>query len=89
MVRQWQSLFYQGRYAESDLGPSPDFVKLAGAYGVSGYRAKDRRGFSAALDKALEDLTAGRTALIDVTIDKDEKVLPMVPSGKPIDEQIL
>ncbi|MDR1099473.1 MAG: biosynthetic-type acetolactate synthase large subunit [Treponema sp.] len=89
MVRQWQSLFYQGRYAESDLGPSPDFVKLAEAYGVSGYRAEDRRGFSAALDKALEDLAAGRTALIDVIIDKDEKVLPMVPSGKPIDEQIL
>jgi acetolactate synthase-1/2/3 large subunit len=89
MVRQWQSFFYQGRYAESDLGPSPDFVKLAEAYGVSGYRAEDRRGFISALDRALKDIAAGRTALIDVIIDKDERVLPMVPSGKPIDEQIL
>jgi acetolactate synthase-1/2/3 large subunit len=89
MLRQWQSFFYQDRYSETDLGPIPDFVKLADAYGVRGYRAKDRRGFSAALGRALEDLAAGRTALIDVIIDKDEKVLPMVPSGKPIDEQIL
>ncbi|MDR3160997.1 MAG: biosynthetic-type acetolactate synthase large subunit [Spirochaetaceae bacterium] len=89
MVRQWQSFFYQGRYSESDLGPFPDFVKLADAYGVRGYRAGDRRGFSAALGRAAEDLAAGRAALIDVIIDKDEKVLPMVPSGKPIDEQIM
>jgi acetolactate synthase-1/2/3 large subunit len=89
MVRQWQSFFYQGRYSETDLGPFPDFVKLADAYGVSGYRAEDRRDFSAALTKAAEDLAAGRTALIDVAIDKDENVLPMVPSGKPIDEQIM
>jgi acetolactate synthase-1/2/3 large subunit len=89
MVRQWQHLFYQGRYSETDLGPSPDFVKLAEAYGVSGYRAEDRRGFTAALDGAAQDLAAGRTALIDVIIDQDEKVLPMVPSGRPIDEQIL
>jgi acetolactate synthase-1/2/3 large subunit len=89
MVRQWQSFFYEGRYSESDLSPSPDFVKLAEAYGVRGCRAADRRGFSAALDRAVEDLAAGRSSLIDVIIDKDEKVLPMVPSGKPIDEQIM
>jgi acetolactate synthase-1/2/3 large subunit len=89
MVRQWQSFFYQGRYSETDLGPSPDFVKLAEAYGVRGCRVEDRRGFSAALARAAEELAAGRTTLIDVIIDKDEKVLPMVPSGKPIDEQIM
>jgi acetolactate synthase-1/2/3 large subunit len=88
MVRQWQSLFYQDRYSETDLGPFPDFVKLADAYGVSARRAKDRRSFTAALSKAAGDLAAGRTTLIDVVIDKDEKVLPMVPSGRPIDEQI-
>jgi acetolactate synthase-1/2/3 large subunit len=89
MVRQWQSFFYQGRYSETDLGPSPDFVKLAEAYGVPGRRAEDRRTFTTALSRAGEDLAAGRSALIDVIIDKDEKVLPMVPSGKPIDEQIM
>ncbi|MDR0998711.1 MAG: biosynthetic-type acetolactate synthase large subunit [Treponema sp.] len=89
MVRQWQGLFYEGRYSESDLGMSPDFVKLAGAYGIPAYRGEDRGSFSEALDRAAEDLAAGSAALVEVIIDRDEKVLPMVPSGKPIDEQIL
>jgi acetolactate synthase-1/2/3 large subunit len=89
MVRQWQRFFYEGRYSESDLGLSPDFVKLAGAYGLPAYRAEDRRSFSEVLDKAAGDLAAGSAALIEVIIDQDEKVLPMVPSGRPIDEQIL
>jgi acetolactate synthase-1/2/3 large subunit len=89
MVRQWQSFFYEGRYSESDLSASPNFVKLADAYGVSGYRAEDRKDFIAALSNAASDLAAGRAALIEAIIDRDEKVLPMVPSGKPIDEQIL
>jgi acetolactate synthase-1/2/3 large subunit len=89
MVRQWQSFFYEGRYSESDLSASPDFVKLAEAYGISGYRAEDRKGFTEALDRAAGDLAEGKAALIDAVIDRDEKVLPMVPSGRPIDEQIL
>ncbi|MDR1973007.1 MAG: biosynthetic-type acetolactate synthase large subunit [Treponema sp.] len=89
MVRQWQSFFYEGRYSESDLSGFPDFVKLAEAYGIPGYRAEDRKGFTAALGSAAGDLAAGRAALINAVIGKDEKVLPMVPSGKPIDEQIM
>jgi acetolactate synthase-1/2/3 large subunit len=89
MVRQWQNFFYEGRYSETDLPEYPDFVKLAGAYGIPAYRAPDRPSFLAALDSALKDLASGRAAVIDVQIDKDEKVLPMVPSGRPIDEQIL
>ncbi|MDR3249241.1 MAG: acetolactate synthase large subunit, partial [Treponema sp.] len=89
MVRQWQSFFYEGRYSESDLSRSPDFVKLAEAYGISGYRAEDRKDFATALSNAAGDLASGRAVLIEAIIDKDEKVLPMVPSGKPIDEQIL
>jgi acetolactate synthase-1/2/3 large subunit len=88
MVRQWQGLFYEGRYSETCLPESPDFVKLAGAYGIPAYRAGDRASFLGALDAAAMDLAAGRAAVIDAHIDKDEKVLPMVPSGKPIDEQI-
>jgi acetolactate synthase-1/2/3 large subunit len=89
MVRQWQNFFYEGRYSETDLPALPDFLKLAEAYGLSGYRAEDKAGFTDALNSAGKDLAAGRAALIEVIIDKDEKVLPMVPSGKPIDEQIL
>jgi acetolactate synthase-1/2/3 large subunit len=89
MVRQWQSFFYESRYSETDLPSQPDFVKLADAYGLPGYRAADRASFLEALDAAAADLAGGRAALIDARIDRDEKVLPMVPSGRPIDEQIL
>ncbi|GHU67249.1 acetolactate synthase [Spirochaetia bacterium] len=89
MVRQWQNFFYEGRYSETDLPGHPDFVKLADAYGLSGYRATDRESFLKALNLASADLAAGKAALIDAKIDKDEKVFPMVPTGKPIDEQIL
>ncbi|GHU90544.1 hypothetical protein FACS189476_10740 [Spirochaetia bacterium] len=89
MVRQWQNFFYEGRYSETDLSASPDFIKLADAYGLHGYRAEDKAGFTEALNNAGKDIAAGNAALIEVIIDRDEKVLPMVPSGKPIDEQIL
>ncbi|MDR2069319.1 MAG: biosynthetic-type acetolactate synthase large subunit [Spirochaetaceae bacterium] len=89
MVRQWQTLFYGERYAETTLDRYPDFVKLAEAYGISGYRAGNEDAFRAVLDRALGELAQGRAALIDAHIDQDEKVLPMVPGGKPIDEQIL
>jgi acetolactate synthase-1/2/3 large subunit len=89
MVRQWQSFFYEGHYSETDLPDCPDFIKLAEAYGLSAYRAEDEAGFLEALHKARKDLKAGRAAIIEARIDKDEKVLPMVPSGRPINEQIL
>jgi acetolactate synthase-1/2/3 large subunit len=89
MVRQWQTLFCGERYAQTTLDQPPDFVKLAGAYGLTGYRADTEDSFRAALERALADLAQGRAALIDAHIDRDEKVLPMVPGGKPIDEQIL
>jgi acetolactate synthase-1/2/3 large subunit len=89
MVRQWQHLFYGGRYSETLLDRPPDFVKLAGAYGLSGFRAGTREAFQTALDAALEKTAAGEPALVEAVIDRDEWVLPMVPGGKPVDEQIL
>lgn len=89
MVRQWQTLFYEERYAESTLDRPPDFVKLADAYGLKGYRAGDGPAFLDALGKAVADIRQGTAALIDARIHRDELVLPMVPGGKPIDEQIL
>jgi len=89
MVRQWQTLFYENRYSETTLGASPDFLKLCEAYGVTGFRAGNRESFKKALYAAVEELSAGRSALIEADIDRNENVLPMVPSGKPIDEQIL
>jgi acetolactate synthase-1/2/3 large subunit len=94
MVRQWQNLFHEERYSETTLDRPPDFVKLAGAYGLPAYRAENEASFLAALDSAMEDMAGsgkarGSSVLIDARINKDEMVLPMVPGGKPIDEQIL
>ncbi len=88
MVRQWQTLFYDERYAETTLHRPPDFVKLADAYGQAGFRVEDEKGFLQALDGATAILAEGRSVLIEARIDMDEQVLPMVPGGKAIDEQI-
>jgi acetolactate synthase-1/2/3 large subunit len=89
MVRQWQSLFYEKRYSETTLERPPDFVQLAKAYSCAGYRCKNSAEFSSALKEALKELAKGIPVVIDAQIDKDAMVLPMVPGGKPIDEQIL
>ena len=86
MVRQWQNMFYQGRYSQTTLDRPPDFLKLAEAYGIRGFRARNEEEFRAALDTALSER---KPALLECILDIDEKVLPIVPSGKPIDELIL
>jgi acetolactate synthase-1/2/3 large subunit len=86
MVRQWQRMFYQGRFSATTLDRPPDFVKLADAYGLPGFRARDAAELRASLDGAL---ASRGPALVECLIDMDESVLPMVPSGKPIEELIL
>lgn len=81
MVRQWQTLFYGGRYSQTTLDRGPDFVKLAEAYDIKGYRATNKKEFSKMFDEAL---LSNQPAVIDVMIDTDEFVLPMVAPGKPI-----
>ncbi|OQX73373.1 MAG: acetolactate synthase, large subunit, biosynthetic type [Campylobacteraceae bacterium 4484_4] len=78
MVRQWQTFFYDKRYAETDLSMQPDFVKLCESFGAIGYRIRTKEEF----DRALEDAIAqNRPAILDVVIDRMENVLPMVPAG--------
>ncbi|MDR3324661.1 MAG: biosynthetic-type acetolactate synthase large subunit [Spirochaetaceae bacterium] len=89
MVRQWQNLFYGKRFSETTLDRPPDFVRLAAAYGVAGARADGAEGFLSALEAAKKELLAGRAYLIDALIDGDEMVYPMVPTGKPIEDQLL
>jgi len=89
MVRQWQKLFYESRFSETTLNRPPDFVLLAEAYGLAGFRAKEKEEYLAALEGAKKVMSKGMTAVIDAVIDIDEMVYPMVPGGKPIDEQIL
>ena len=90
MVRQWQHFFCKSRYYQTDLeNRGPDFIKLADAYNVAAFRATDNASFLAALEKSNIELKAGKPVVIEVIIDKDERVLPMVPGGKPIDKQIM
>jgi acetolactate synthase-1/2/3 large subunit len=85
MVRQWQELFYQERYSSSDLGSTPDFVKVAEAYGAVGLRAKKPSEVVPVLKEALK---ARKTVFMDFVIDRYEKVFPMVPAGAAINEMI-
>lgn len=86
MVRQWQTMFYGKRYSQSTMDRGPDFVKLAEAYGAIGIRVNSREEVQPAIEKALssEDVPV----VIDFRIDIDERVLPIVPPGKGIDQLI-
>ena len=86
MVRQWQTLFYGKRYSNTVLGRKTDFVKLADAFGAEGERVFTMEEFEKALRKALDH---NGPYLIDVAIDKDEFVLPMLPPGGSIDDIIV
>jgi acetolactate synthase-1/2/3 large subunit len=81
MVRQWQSLFYNNRYSNTDLNSNrvPDFVKLADAYGCHGLRCETREEVDKTIEKALELNDA--PVVIDFVVHKDAMVWPMVAAG--------
>jgi acetolactate synthase-1/2/3 large subunit len=86
MVRQWQELFYAERYSSVDLGSTPDFVKLAEAYGAVGLRATRPEEVVPVLKEALK---AKKTVFMDFVTARYEKVYPMVPAGAAINEMVL
>ena len=86
MVRQWQNLIYQKRFSETTLDRGPDFVKLAEAYGLKGFRATTMAEMETAFQAALE---AGRGCVIDCMLDMDEMVRPMVAGGAHITDFLL
>jgi acetolactate synthase-1/2/3 large subunit len=86
MVRQWQDVIYGGRFCSIDLSASPDFVKLAEAYGAVGIRASKPNEVVPALEKAFA--TPG-PVVVDVMVDKDEYCFPMVPAGGANKDMIL
>ena len=85
-VRMWQRLFYGKRFSQTTLDFGPDWVKLADAYGIKGYRATNAKEFEKVFAEAFK---SGKAAIIDARVDKDEMVLPMVPGGKPIYNMIM
>ncbi|AIQ13392.1 biosynthetic-type acetolactate synthase large subunit [Paenibacillus durus] len=86
MVKQWQEIIYENRYSHIDLGGSPDFVKLAEAYGIKGLRASNKTQASRIWQEALE--TPG-PVLVEFVVSKEENVYPMVLSGTALDQMIM
>lgn len=84
MVRQWQELFYGGRYVATPMR-SPDFVKLAEAHGVRGLRVTARSELEAAVREAQ---ASPETVVIDFRVEQEDSVYPMVASGKDLDDMI-
>ena len=86
MVRQWQELFYQKRYAATDLEQGPDFAKLAEAYGAMGLKATKPQEVVSVLKAGLE---SPGPAMMDFWVAREECVYPMVPAGASITEMLL
>lgn len=86
MVRQWQELFYDKRYASTPMDVTPDFVDLAKAYGAHGLRATTKDEVEPVI---IEALATDNIVIMDFKIEKEEGVYPMVPAGKANTEMLL
>ncbi|HEV2962762.1 MAG TPA: biosynthetic-type acetolactate synthase large subunit [Candidatus Angelobacter sp.] len=86
MVRQWQEIFYQRNYSSVDMEWTPDFVKLAEAYGAVGLRVTHPAELTAVLEKGLA--TPG-VVVMDVVVEQEENVYPMIPPGAGLTEMVL
>jgi acetolactate synthase I/II/III large subunit len=85
MVRQWQELFWDKRYSSVDMGASPDWVKLAEAFGATGMRITQKDELADGMKTALE--TDG-VVLVDVHVTKEENCYPMIPAGQPARDMV-
>lgn len=86
MVRQWQELFYNKTYSAVDMEGSPDFVKLAEAYGAIGLRATKPSELRAVLK---EGLSIRGVVVMDIVVSAEENVYPMIPPGAGLKEMVL
>ena len=86
MVRQWQELFFDRRYSQTDISVQPDFVKVAEAYGIKGYRLEDPKE----VEPFLKSLIKMKEAVIaDIVVEREEGVFPMVPAGAAVSNMLL
>ncbi len=86
MVRQWQTLFFDKRYSNTELNRKTNFAALANSFGAQGLHVENYTSLKNAVDFAFKQKNP---VLIDVFIDKEEKVLPMIPPGGTINDAIL
>ena len=85
MVRQWQELFWDGKYSHVDMGEFPDFVKLAEAYGVTGIRLQDKTTLVEDMRRAI---AIDGPVLVDVRVTREENTYPMIPAGAAAREMV-
>ncbi len=85
MVRQWQELFWDGKYSQVDMGEFPDFVKLAEAYGATGMRLTDKTTLVEDMKRAIA--TDG-PVVVDVRVTREENTYPMIPAGAAAREMV-
>ncbi|MEI6664402.1 MAG: biosynthetic-type acetolactate synthase large subunit [Actinomycetes bacterium] len=78
MVRQWQELFWDNRYSHVDMGDTPDWVKLAEAYGLKGMKLTNKQTLVQDMRKALE---MDGPVIVDVRVTREENTYPMIPAG--------
>ena len=86
MVYQWQNVFYGGRFSNTIMERKTDYVKVAEGFGLTGYRADTIEELQQAMEKAL---ASDGPVWIDCRIDREERVLPMIPGGKTVDDMIV
>jgi acetolactate synthase I/II/III large subunit len=79
MVRQWQELFWDKRYSHVDMGSFPDFVKLAEAYGATGFRCEDK---ATLVDDFKTAIATEGPVVVDVRVTREENTYPMIPAGQ-------
>lgn len=87
MVRQWQQLFYDRRYASTDITAQPDFLMLARAYGAEGIRVTKSEDIRAAIEASLK--ITDRPCLIDLHVAREANVVPMIPTGGTVEDMLL
>ncbi|MCP4253027.1 MAG: biosynthetic-type acetolactate synthase large subunit [Candidatus Scalindua sp.] len=81
MVRQWQELFYDKRYAHTTLDGNPDFVKVAQAYGADGFLVTEKKDVRPTIERAI---SINGPVVIDFRVDPEENVFPMIPAGQAV-----
>jgi acetolactate synthase I/II/III large subunit len=86
MVRQWQTMFFDQRYSATTLERKTDYCKLAEAFGARGFRISDLSQLDPVLDQAL---SMEEPVVVDIKIDRDEMVLPMIPPNGTISQMII
>jgi acetolactate synthase-1/2/3 large subunit len=85
MVRQWQELFWDNRYSHVDMGQTPDFVKLAEAYGATGVRLTDK---GTLVDDLKAAIATDGPVVVDIRVTREENVYPMIAPGAAAREMV-